>query len=215
VYGVAIVLAGFSLITLLLAWSRWLADRRYAAAGHVLMATAAGWGAMFLWSVMASLETYEPAIRRQPVAELYFEQTGPRTCRATLTRLPAGRVQVFEMTGDQWRLEARTLEWRGRAAKLGLRPVYRLERLSARYARPVTVEEPPASSYALGSNDGDDVWAKASTRSGWMRHAQAGHAYGPWQPLANGYRFTVWLDGKTLRAEPANEAAASSGNLPR
>ena len=99
--GVAVVLACFSLIALLLAWSRWLARRRLASAGHVLLAIAAGWGAVLLWSILASLDTYVPVVHGQPVADVYLEQTGSRSYRAVLTRLPAGRVQVFEVDGDQ------------------------------------------------------------------------------------------------------------------
>jgi hypothetical protein len=215
VHGVAVVLACFSLITLLLAWSRWLVGRRLAAAGHLLLAVAAGWGAAALWPILASLDTYEPLVRDQVVAELHFEQTGSRSFRATLTRLPVGQIQVFEMSGDQWRIEARTLDWRGRAAQLGLRPAYRLERLSARHTRPVPGQDPAASSYALGEDRGDDVWAKARTSPAWMRYAQGNHADGPWQPLANGARFAVRIEGRTLLVDPANEAAAVSEDRPR
>ena len=41
VQGVAIVVTCFALVALLLAWSRWLARRRLAAAGHATMAIAA------------------------------------------------------------------------------------------------------------------------------------------------------------------------------
>lgn len=208
-FGVALVLAGFSLIAALLAWSRWLARRRLAALGHVLMSLVAGWGALFLWQTQSSLDGYETSLHGQPVAEIYFEQTGSRTYRAMLTRLPSGRVQVFEMTGDQWRLEARTLDWRGWAARVGMRPVYRLERLSARHVRPVTPEDPAASSYALGTDPGDDVWAKARTDPAWARLASAGQAEGPWQPMVNGARYVMRLQGATLKIEPGNEAAAS------
>ena len=141
-HGVAVVVACFALVALLLAWSRWLAGRRLAAAGHVAMAIAAAAVALLMWSVTAGLESYEPVLRDQPIASLYVERTGPQRFRATLTRLPAGRVQVFELTGDQWRVEARTLDWHGLAAQIGLDRMYRLERLSTR-----------ANASALGSGN--------------------------------------------------------------
>ena len=216
--GVAVVLACFALITLLLAWSRWLAGRRLAMLGHVVLAVVAGWAALVLWSVMGSLVSYEPVLRGQPAAELYFEQVGSGTFRGTLTRLPGGRVQVFELTGDQWRLEARTLDWQGRAATLGLDDMYRIERLSTR-SRPASdtgtgSDRPATSRYALASDTGEDLWAKARTRPGWMRHLRAGHADGPWLPMIDGARFTVWLAGPALRIEPGNEAAAAGVKPP-
>lgn len=216
--GVAVVLACFALIALLLAWSRWLAGRKLAMLGHLALGVAAGWAALVLWSVMGSLVSYEPMVRGQPVAELYFEQVGSGSFRGTLTRLPAGRVQVFELTGDQWRLEARTLEWQGRAATLGLGHMYRIERLSTRTqpgSDAATGSDRPATSrYALASDTGEDLWAKARTRPGWMNHLRGGHADSPWRPMVDGARFTVWLAGPVLRIEAANAAAAAGFKPP-
>ncbi len=215
--GVAVVVTCFALVALLLAWSRWLARRRLAAAGHVLMAIAATSGAVLVWSVLAGLESYERVLPDQPIAGLFFQKTGTQSFRATLTRLPAGRVQVFELNGDQWRLEARTLDWQGLAAHLGLSRMFRLERLSTRASRPLSGPPVAVSSYGLGSHAGNDLWATARTRPGWMRHVHGGHADGPWQPLVDGALFSVWLDGTALRVDPANKAAGavskpSSGN---
>ncbi len=212
--GVAALLAGFALLAVLLAWSRWLAHRRWAAVGHVLLAVTAGCGALLSWSMQQSLRSYEPVIHGQPVAELYVEKIAARRYRGTLTRLPAGRVQVFELPGEQWRLEARTLDWQGRAAELGLGSRYRLERLgSRRDPRSIAGDAPGAAetaSYRLGADDGDDLWAKARTGTVWARHLRGGRADGPWQPLAGDARFTVWLEPGGLRVEPANESATAS-----
>jgi hypothetical protein len=219
VRGVAVVLACFALIALLLAWSRWLAGRKLAMAGHVFLGVAAGWAALVLWSMTGSLVSYESVVPGQPVAELYLEQVGSRSYRGTLTRLPAGRVQVFELAGDQWRLEARTLEWQGRAARLGLDSMYRLERLSTR-PQPgpdgeAGSDRPTSSHNALAADTSEDLWAKARTRPGWMLHLKGAHADGPWRPMIDGARFTVWLAGPgALRIEPANEAAAARDKPP-
>jgi hypothetical protein len=149
-------------------------------------------------------------------------------------------MQVFEMSGDEWRLDVRTLVWTGRAAKLGLPDSFRLDRLSGRYlhtelapevasttnpaaSRPQAAPGPvptllvPAS-YALSDEDepGEDIWAQARTDSGWRNHVDARHAYGPWRPLADGARYDVSMTrvpGKAevvLDARPANEAAAKA-----
>jgi len=214
VHGAVVVVTCFALVALLLAWSRWLAGRRLAAAGHVAMAIAAAAGALLMWSVTAGLESYEPVSRGQPIAGLYVERTGSQGFRATLTRLPAGRVQVFELTGDQWRLEARTLDWKGLAAQIGLDRMYRLERLSTRAARPLSGPETAGSSFSLGTDAPNDLWARGRTSPGWMRYVHGGHADGPWRPLANGALFSIWLDGAALRVDPANEAAVAAMKPP-
>lgn len=213
-YGAAVVVTCFALVTLLLAWSRWLAGRRLAAAGHVAMAIAAAAVALLMWSVTAGLESYEPVLRDQPIASLFVERTGPQRFRATLTRLPAGRVQVFELTGDQWRVEARTLDWLGLAAQIGLDRMYRLERLSTRATRPLSGPATAGSSFSLGTDAPNDLWARGRTSPAWMRHVHGGHAGGPWRPLANAALFTIRLDGATLRVEPGNEAAAAAMKPP-
>jgi hypothetical protein len=210
VHGVAVVVTCFALVALLLAWSRWLAGRRLAAAGHVAMAIVAAAGALLMWSVTAGLESYEPVVQGQPIASLFVERTGPQGFRATLTRLPAGRVQVFELSGDEWRLEARTLDWQDLAAQVGLDRMYRLQRLTTRATRPLSGPEAAGSSFSLGTDASNDLWARGRTSPAWMRYVHGGHADGPWRPLANGAHFTIWLDGEALRVDAANEAAAAA-----
>jgi hypothetical protein len=172
--------------------------------------------AQWLWPPVLHLQSYEPMRAKAPVAQVHCERTGPSSYRVTLTRLPAGRMQVLEMAGDEWRLDARTLVWIGRAAKLGLPDSYRLDRLSGRYLQ-ATASAPPAS-YPLSDEDepGEDIWAQARTESRWQARIDARHAYGPWKALADGARYDVVLvrlpgqPEAVLEARPANEAAAKA-----
>jgi hypothetical protein len=158
------------------------------------------------------------------IAQVYCERTGPRAYRVTLTRLPGGRMQVFEMAGEEWRLDARTLTWKGRAAQVGLRPGYRLDRLSARYLKSEPEDgagagvAPPPAGFRLSDADepGEDIWAQARTATRWSHSIDARHAYGPWRRLADGARYDVWMtrdrrNGEiTVDAVPGNEAAAQA-----
>ena len=91
--GPLLVVAGFAILTTLLAWARWLAGRRWAAAGHLVMAAGAAWLLATTWPVVSHLSGYGRVQRGQAVAELYFERAGARRYRAMLTRLPSGRTQ--------------------------------------------------------------------------------------------------------------------------
>ena len=93
--------------------SRWLAAPPWAAAGNLrspslllLVAHRSGRRALHL-------QTYETLPAHALIAQVHCERTGPRAYRVTLTRLPAGHMQVFEMAGDEWRLDVRTLAWTG------------------------------------------------------------------------------------------------------
>jgi hypothetical protein len=233
--GVIALCVAFGLLALLLSLSRWLAHRPWAAAGNLAVAVLLLLVAHQLWPPVLHLQTYESMRPKALIAQVHCERTGPSAYRVTLTRLPAGHMQVFEISGDEWRLDVRTLAWTGVAAQLGLPDSFRLDRLSSRYLRtelaaeatptpattPATGTTParlvPAS-FALSDEEeaGEDIWAQARTDSGWKAHVDARHAYGPWRPLASGARYDVSMTRAPGQAEalldarPANEAAAKA-----
>jgi hypothetical protein len=233
--GVIALCVAFGLLALLLSLSRWLAHRPWAAAGNLAVAVLLLLVAHRLWPPVLHLQTYESMRPKALIAQVHCERTGPSAYRVTLTRLPAGHMQVFEMTGDEWRLDVRTLVWTSLAAELGLPDSFRLDRLSGRYlhtepaddstpgsAATPTADPAPArllpASFALSDQEeaGEDIWAQARTDSGWKRHVDARHAYGPWRPLAAGARYDVSMTRApgqaevVLDARPANEAAAKA-----
>jgi hypothetical protein len=233
--GVIALCVAFGLLALLLSLSRWLAHRPWAAAGNLVVAIVLLLVAQRLWPPVLHLQTYESMRPKALIAQVHCERTGPSAYRVTLTRLPAGHMQVFEMSGDEWRLDVRTLVWTGRAAKLGLPDSFRLDRLSGRYLRTSLAPEttPTATSaavakptpallvpasYALSDEQeaGEDIWAQARTNSGWKDRLDARHAYGPWRPLADGARFDISMTRApgqvevAIEARPANEAAAKA-----
>ena len=221
--GVLVVTVVFAALAVLVAYSRWLAGRRWAAAGNLLVALLLFTFARVFWPAAANLASYQPMPREGPVAQVFCERTGPGIYRLTLTRLHEGRMQLFEMAGDEWRLDIRTLAWRDSATRLGLAPSFRLDRLSGRFLSTASPVAAPAaapvlpSGYPLSEYDepGEDLWAQARTGSLWERHADAGHIYSSWRPLAHGGRYDVWLsheggNGARLEARPANEPAAKA-----
>ncbi|MGB7738058.1 MAG: hypothetical protein WBM03_03010, partial [Steroidobacteraceae bacterium] len=233
--GVIALCVAFGLLALLLSLSRWLAHRPWAAAGNLAVAVLLLLVAHLLWPPVLHLRTYESMRPKALIAQVHCQRTGPSAYRVTLTRLPAGRMQVFEMSGDEWRLDVRTLVWTGHAARLGLPDSFRLDRLSGRYLRtelaaeaaPTPAAAPAAepaqtllvpASFALSDEEeaGEDIWAQARTDSGWKDHLDARHAYGPWRPLADGARYDVAMTRAPGHAEavlevrPANEAAAKA-----
>ena len=216
--GALSLIVFFGCLALLLGFSRWLAHRPWAAAGNVVLAILLFILAYLWWPAALHLRTYERIPGKGAVAQVYCERTGARTFRVTLTRLPSGRMQVYEMGGDEWRIDARTLVWKGRARQLGLSPGYRLERLSARYlhtGRPDDAAEDMRSpdGFALADADevGEDVWSQARTGQRWAGEVEPGRAYGPWRPLIDKARYDVWMshepDALDVRLE-ADAAAA-------
>jgi hypothetical protein len=208
---VLVVLAGFAVIVALLAWSRWLAGRRWAAAGHLLLAVLLGVAVALGWPLARYAKTYDVRVPERPVAEVFFERIGPSRFRVAVTRVPAGRMQVVELAGDEWRLDLATLDWGDGAVRLGLRPRYRIEAVVSR----------PAPANAAGLTLG--VTARLTggdTPTPWLADLGASRGRplvatrtlsGPWLPMADGARFDVRItaDG-AVEVDPLNVAAGDS-----
>ncbi|HET7202385.1 MAG TPA: hypothetical protein VFI92_03365 [Steroidobacteraceae bacterium] len=222
--GALLVIVFFGFVAVLLGFSRWLARRPWAAAGNVAIGVLLFAFAHAYWPAVLHLRTYEAMPANAMVAQVHCERTGPQTYRLTLTWLPRGRMQVYQITGDEWRIDARTLVWRGTAARIGLSPSFRFERLSARFLRTGTPAVTDAAAttmrlpegYALSGPDevGDDVWSQARTGQRWAEHVEPGRVYGPWRPLVDGMRYDVWMThapdtpDARLDARPAGDAGA-------
>ena len=224
--GALFVVFVLGFVALLLGFSRWLAHRPWAAAGNVAIALALFFFAYACFPAARHLRTYEAMPGNALVAQVHCEQTGPQSYRLTLTWLPQGRMQVYQLAGDEWRIEARTLVWRGVAARLGLAPGFRFERLSARFVRTGSTSVSDASAtpaamrlpegYALSGAEevGGDVWSQARTGQRWAAGVEAGRAYGPWRPLVDGMRYDVWIThtpgapDAQLEARPASKGGS-------
>src|SRR5512139_3880187 len=185
-----LVLAAFAVVASLLAWSRWLAGRRWAAAGHLVLACAAGTGAALAWPVSAYVKTFEPLVPTVPVAELTFEQTGPDRYRVTLTRLPSGRMQVVDVAGREWQLQLRALQWADWMAPFGPAPAYRILQLDARAA---ATDRTAVVEHDLDSAAGPEPWlAGLGARRG-RPMLQVRTVSGAWLPMDDRVRYEVLL----------------------
>ncbi len=82
----------------------------------------------------SSYWTYSRFNTEVPVAELKFSRFGEDVYIAELRSGDFCFPEEFPLYGDQWQLDAAFLKWKGPGVMLGLESVYRLDRLSGRYA---------------------------------------------------------------------------------
>lgn len=208
--AIAITLAGFGLILLILAVQR-LRRARYLAAGSTAL-----FGLLFLavaggfFIIALNLRTYSRLTYEQPVAELVFEARGPQDFQAIVTQIPSGSLQILRVNGDEWQMDARILKWRGWANLLGLNAQYRLERFSGRYRDIEQERSAPRSVYALADNPGVDIWTLAANGSRWVPFVDAVYGSATYLPMANGARYQVTLTQSGLLARPINDAASQA-----
>lgn len=207
-----VILAAFALVSLLLAWSRALAHRRWAAAGHAVLALLTAGIAGVGWPLVSNLETYSVRHSDASIADVFVEQTAAERYRVTITRLPGGRMQAFDLDGDEWRLVVHTLDWTEYPGKLGLAPRYRIDRLEARAPGSSTVA---GSAFELADASGPDLWTLADSAATWARLVTPASPDSDWQPLADGARYSVRLSGGLVVVEARNEAATAALEAPR
>ncbi|MET0379765.1 MAG: cation/multidrug efflux pump [Spongiibacteraceae bacterium] len=153
------------------------------------------------------LRSYRQVLAEQPVATLTFNKLESQRYGVTLV-FPDSREQRLELSGDLWQLDARILKWSTALAGLGLKPGYRLDRISGRYLSLEDEQNRPRSVAELGTEKAIlDAWY-------WLRQvnqrftvldAQYGSA--AYLPMADGAMFTVNIGPSGLVAKPLNDRA--------
>jgi hypothetical protein len=155
--------------------------------------------------VVLNLYTYARLTHEQHAARVTMRQLGERHFVATV-QAPKDAARHFELRGDEWQIDARVLKWRGIGTLAGLDTLYRLERLSGRYASVAMERTAPRTVYALAPDSTLDLWAL-------LRHhryvplADALYGSAAYVPMAEGAEYDVSVSASGLVVRPANEAA--------
>lgn len=148
---------------------------------------------------------YKQALVETPIATLSFEQIDAQLYRVNLTE-KNGSEQTFEIHGDQWQLDAKLIKPAGLLSRWGLKPAYRLERLSGRYFTLEDERNAPRSVFLLAPHMPVelDIWrvlANAAGTSGWVDAVYGNAAY---VPMEDGALYDVTLTYSGLIARPLN-----------
>jgi hypothetical protein len=163
----------------------------------------------FVAAALLDLRTYLALTAEQPVASIEFSKLGPQHFQARL-RDATGAVTAADLHGDQWELDARVIAWKGYATILGMRTLYRLDRLSGRYANLGQELHDIHSAVDLSAPSGLDTWTLLHRHPGWMPWMDASYGSGVFLPMADGAKYQVTLSRTGLMARPVNMAAAQA-----
>jgi hypothetical protein len=154
----------------------------------------------------ASLHTYARLTHEQEAARVTIRQLGERQFALTLETTQAA-PRHFELRGDEWQIDARVLKWRGMGALLAFDTVYRLERVSGRYADTAQERAGPRTAYALATEPSLDFWALVRRYHDFMPLADALYGSAAYVPLAEGAEYRVSVSSSGLVVRPVNAAA--------
>ena len=156
--------------------------------------------------VAANLQSYQRLSFEQPAGELQLTRTGPREFNAVLT-YPSGERANFALRGDEWQIDARVLKWRAFANLVGFDAIYRLERISGRYARIEDERTQARSVYSLNPPQRIDPWDLVHRYHSWVPWMDALYGSATFLPMADGALYDVKVSQSGLIARPLNQAA--------
>ncbi len=151
--------------------------------------------------------SYQQVLQEQVVATINFDRIEDQHYFAVLAD-KEGKEQRVELRGDQWQLDARILKWNGYLATLGIKPAFRLERLSGRYYD--IEKETTAKRTAHRVTDslyGVDLWRILNTHPEWIPAIDAVYGSATYLPMKDGALFEITLSNTGLIARPVNVAA--------
>lgn len=150
--------------------------------------------------------SYDRLTAEQVVSSIEFRADGPDRYQARLMT-PGRTDRLYELRGDEWQIDARLINWKPPVTILGLDPIYRLERLSGRYAAIDRERREIRTVHSLGDEQPVDLWQLARRFPVFMPGVDAYYGTATYVPMADGARFDISLSRDALIARPVNARA--------
>lgn len=132
--GALALFSGFSSVVLLVVFLHSVRRRRTVSSLlAVFAAVAAGLISALAVTVLVGMRGFTALTREDTAAWIRTVPAGDQEFVAHF-RLPDGRIEVFELTGDELYVDAHILKWKSVANLFGLHTVYELDRVAGRYS---------------------------------------------------------------------------------
>ena len=182
----------------LMAWFRGMAGMVFIAVG--------------LMSALAAFDiySYRQILLEKSIATISFEILEEQAYSATLVDAE-GEERKFKLMGDQWQLDVRIVKWAGVFSKWGIKPAYRLDRLSGRYYSLEKERNGERSVYSLDqSHYGVDIWRWLQNYSPNLKWIDANYGSAAFLPMEDGALYQISLSNTGLVARPLNERAKAA-----
>lgn len=153
------------------------------------------------------LRHYQSLSDLETVATIGMTKSGPQAWKVRIEQ-PDRSANTFMIRGDQWQVDARILHFRKPLAWLGMGPLYRLERISGRYASLDQARNSKRTVFGLSGGSWFDSWHL--DREHGLPFVDALYGNATFMPLADGAIFDIRLSSTGLAALPANHRAGQA-----
>ncbi len=140
------------------------------------------------------------------MGSIEFQKYANQEFVAKLTRAD-GNIKRYTIFGDECQLDARILKWKGSANLLGFDTLYRLERVSGRYAETIQAETARRSVHSLADNAGFEIWEVINRFDDWLPWVDAYYGNAVFVPMEDGANYMVTVSISGLVARPQNNEA--------
>ncbi|GAB1259616.1 cation/multidrug efflux pump [Aurantivibrio plasticivorans] len=199
--GVVLVLLALKVLVRkgwLLGWLRGMAGVLLVFGGVIVV-----FGALDLYS-------YKQLVEEEFVATVSFEQLESQRYTAIMVDSD-GSEQRYELAGDQWQLDARLIKWPTALQGAGVKPGYRLDRISGRYYSLEEERNAERTVYALNESAmGVDIWESFRGWGSFLNIIDAIYGTATFVPMTDGAVYEVRLSNTGLLARPLNDIARTA-----
>ena len=162
---------------------------------------------VFLALGLIDFFSYRAIIAERSVATLEFSQSGEQKFNTKLITTEGDEYDLI-IHGDQWQLDAKIIKWPNTFASIGVKPAYRLERISGRYYSWEKELNEPRSVFPLDETQvGVDVWQWLKRLNLSNMGVDATYGSATYLPMADGALYEVTLTRTGLIARPFNKIA--------
>lgn len=201
VIGVVALFVAYKSVRILIV-SPWLAGFFRGLFGLALL------GVALVIAVMGlDVYSYKQASQEQVVATITFDQIEEQHFDTVLTTAE-GISTHYDLRGDQWQVDARVIKWKGYIGSLGVKPAFRLDRLSGRYFDIEQETTAKRTAYSLSPNlYGWDFWLFLNKHPEWALPVDARYGSATYLPIKDKAAFEISLSATGLLARPLNDVA--------
>ncbi|MFL0809404.1 MAG: multidrug transporter [Agarilytica sp.] len=169
--------------------------------------------AIFFIFLALDLTSYQQILNDKTILTISFTQSEEQRYTAVVSYIDGTTDQSFDVYGDQWQIDARVIRWKGLFAMFGLKPGYRLDRITGRYYSLEDERRKSRSVHQLTeSKYGLDMWQWVQENGGFLPLFDAVYGSATYLPMQNDAIYQVSLSESGLVATPMNDIAKESVN---